>query len=227
MRTAGTLTCGQHTEYHYPKTSLLLLRSSEQLEVFIVCKNPSDCILHAEAPCRSRLSAHHVRKTCQGPSVRKLLSAPRKASQHSASEQRALSHVGSKHFTHPQRLPGSIFEQAGLNVCFRLPTYRDARRHYKAQHMEYPGIPRQASQNNWQFSLSAKILQIASCMQKHLADPDCQRIKTCQGPSVRKLLSAHHKASQHSVCEQPPLNTFTKAAKNYVWEGLSIEGVPW
>ena len=42
--------------------------------------------------------------------------------------------------------------------------------------MEYPGIPRQASyscvvQNNWQFSLSAKILQIASRTQKHLADP--------------------------------------------------------
>ena len=86
------------------KTSLSLLHSPEKLAVFIVCKNPSDCILHAEAPCPSRLSAYHVCKTCQGPSVRKLcwsdcqqLSAHREASQHSAWEQLALSHRSTLH----------------------------------------------------------------------------------------------------------------------------------
>ena len=218
----------------YPKTSLWLLHSPEKLSVFIVCKNPSDCILHAEATFPSRLSANHVCKTCQEPSVRKLrwsdcqqLSAHRKASQHSECEQPALSHVGSKHFTHPQRLPGSIFEQAGLNVCFRLPTYRDARRHHKAQHMEYPGIPRQASdfcivQKNWQFSLSAEILQIASCTQKQLAHPDCQRIMCarlarnhqwenyCQ--HVAKHRNIRHANSRHLIhAQRLPRIMFGKA----------------
>ena len=130
-----------------------------------------------------------------------------------------------------------------LNVCFRLPTYREARRHHKAQHAEYPGNSRQAShfcivQKNRQFSLSAKILQIASCTQKHLAHPDSQRIMCALpgtiSPSVRiwettlVWLSAAVSTSQGIAtfgmrtagtltCGLQALYTSTKAARKHLW----------
>ena len=152
-----------------------------------------------EYPGNSRQASHFcvVKKNWQFSLSAKILqiaSCTQKHLAHPDSQRIMCARLARDHQTHPQRLLGSIFEQAGLNVCFRLPTYREARRHHKAQHGEYPGNSRQAShfcivQKNRQFSLSAKILQIASCTQKHLAHPDCQRIMCALpgtiSPSVR------------------------------------------
>ena len=136
--------------------------------------------------------------------MRKLLSAPRKASQHSASEQRALSYVGSKHFSHPQRLPGSIFEQAGLNVC-QLIT-------------RHGGITKLSI---WSTLVSRdKPLRTTGsfhCLQKSFRlHPACRStlliptvsvscVQDLPGTISEKTTVNTWQASQHSVCEHPHL----------------------
>ena len=169
--------------------NLSLLHSPEKQAVFIVCKNPSDCILHAEACCRSRLSAYHVCKTCQGPSVRKLrwsdcqqLSAHRKASQHSTWEP-ALTCGLQALYTSTKAARKHLW--ASWTEC--LFSTANLSRGTEASQSSAWGVP-------WYPKTSLLLLRsseqlavfivcknpsdwkIASCMQKHLADPDCQRI---------------------------------------------------
>ena len=117
----------------------------------------------------------------------------------------------------------SIFEQAGLNVCFRLPTYCEARRHHKAQHGEYPGIPRQAS---YSCVVQGKVYKTATSLRKHgqvtaafvSAWPNC---RNWIWPSLVSLaVSCRVPTSSASILRTP---RFASTASDWVMELMPLK----